>query len=392
MFTAPIMIEESQTTYYLGYGGICLLMALAFIKYRSTEGSIITTREFQSFQAAFLVGHAAVMLSEFIAAASFYHSFISLKLSLQQVTKLYVATQVSSTIVHILLEVADVGARKDKCVLSALLYSVSMFSMFFGGKGHFEMLLMGRLVYGAAMALHHTAFDSYAVHQHTTLGFPDDWLAHTISLITHLMALMAALCGVVGQVASSSGSLGAPALCCFLFAAAAALIMIAWEKDLNSPRFMLSAFLSNMQRTAAALQSSRQMLALLAVSCLSESAILIFTFYWAPWLGAMVDEEDQRLPYEILFSCFIMASMLGNYLFQLYARPLFGSVEATFQALLLASSAAFFLGSMFQTPLFAFGVSIGVQCCIGGYWPSVGYFRGRVIVPELRNTALIIPR
>ena len=54
-------------------------------------------------------------------------------------------------------QVIDLGARKDKCVLSALLYGASMCSIFLGG--HFDRLLLGRGVYGAASALHHSSFE-----------------------------------------------------------------------------------------------------------------------------------------------------------------------------------------------------------------------------------------
>jgi hypothetical protein len=67
-------------------------------------------------------------------------------------------------------------------------------------------------------------------------------------------------------------------------------------------------------------------------------------------------------------------------------------VDVIFQGILFASSAAFFLGAVFQTPTMAFGISVIVQMCVGGYWPSVGYLRGRYVVPELRVTFLTISR
>ena len=196
------MIEQSQTTYYITYAFICAAVGLAYLKFKSTEGAVITTKEFQVFQSGFLTGYSMVMLCELIAAASFYHTLISMHLDLAQITQLYIVTVTATTLTGVATEIVDFGARKDKCVLSALLYSISMFSLFFGG--HFEMLLMGRLVYGAAASLHQTSFETYAIHEHTSLGFPEDWLGHTFTLLTHCMALMAALSGVLGQVRKSS--------------------------------------------------------------------------------------------------------------------------------------------------------------------------------------------
>jgi hypothetical protein len=44
------MIEESQTTYYISYALICAAVGLAYLKFKSTEGAVITTKEFQVFQ------------------------------------------------------------------------------------------------------------------------------------------------------------------------------------------------------------------------------------------------------------------------------------------------------------------------------------------------------
>lgn len=195
------MIEQSQTIYYITYAMLCGAVGVAYLRFKSSEGAVITTKEFQVFQSGFLTGYSLVMLCELIAAASFYHTLVSMHLDLGQITQLYIVTVTGTTLTHIATEIVDFGARKDKCVLSALLYSISMFSLFFGG--HFEFLLIGRLVYGAASSLHHTSFESYAIHEHTSLGFPEDWLGHTFTLLTHCVALMAAVSGVVGQVSAT---------------------------------------------------------------------------------------------------------------------------------------------------------------------------------------------
>lgn len=321
---------------------------------------------------------------ELPCAATFYHTLISLKLTLEQITKLYLVTICSTALTAILMDIVDFGSRKDKCIISNLLYSISMFSMLFGGTAqHYEMLLMGRIVYGIGSSLHHHSFEAYAVHQHATLGFPDDWLQQTFSLFTHCTALMAAMAGVLGQMASnlysdvnSEKDVGCPILCCVLFLGTAIYIAAVWEKDTtHAPRFMLSSFVSNISTTLSAVRASRQMLFLVLVSSLCEASITIFSYYWAPWMTSITpaQEEGPSLPYEVIFSSFIVASMIGNYLFQLYAMPSpgggGGGPAGAFQAILLGTSVSYFLGAVFQTPLMAFGISVVVQLCMGGYWP-----------------------
>lgn len=387
------MIEESQSLYYLFYALLCGGTGLTYLKIRSTEGLVITTNEFKIFQSGFLTGYSLVILCELIAAASFFHTFVHLKLTLEQITKLYLTTVVSTTVTGIVMEVVDLGTRKDKCALSAGLYSLSMFSIFFGGHKHMEMLMIGRIVYGAASALHHSSFENYAINGHTSLGFPEDWLVQTFSFLTHAMAFMAAISGAVGQIADSmGGEMGCAGLCSALFALATVYIVLMWEKDSNVPKFMLKGFTSNLSQTISAIRSNRQMLLLMMITSLCETSITIFTFYWAPWMSILASEEDHHLPYEIIFSSFIVASMLGNYLFQLYCASPGALVESAFQAILIASSGAFFLGALYGTSTMAFLVSIFVQVCMGSYFPCIGYFRGRIIMPELRNTSLTIAR
>jgi hypothetical protein len=224
---------------------------------------------------------------------------------------------------------------------------------------------------------------AYVIHEHTILGFPEDWLSNTFTLLSHCMAVIAVVSGALGQSAASSGPLGPVALC-------AVFLMLSWNQDSNGPKFMLSNFSYNLSQTISAARSSRQMVLVILISSLCEAAITVFTFYWAPWLTMIAREESHSIPYEIIFSSYIAASMLGNYLYQLFSTKV--GTENALQAILFGSAAAFFLGSVFQTPMMSFGVSLFVQLCVGGYWPSIGLLRGRSIVPEIRSTALVISR
>jgi hypothetical protein len=395
------MIGTSSGLYYVSYAAISVALVVTYIRVKSAEekGSMATptTREFKIFQTSFLTGYSAMIMCELIATASFYQTYVALQLTLEQITKLYIVTIVSTTGFGVLTEIVDVGSRKDKCVLSGVLYSVSMLTVFLGG--HFDVVLIGRLVYGAASALHHSSFEAYVIQEHASLGFPDDWLTQTFTFLTHSMSLVAVLSGTIGQVATSSGGpLGCAALCCVLFALTSVYLVVGWGKDMGGPKFMLSGFLFNVRQTVQAVRTNRQMALLMGITSLCEASITIFTFYWAPWITFMVVEESRTVPYPITFATYIAASMLGNYLYQMHSahggHGVAGAanVDGIFQAILFASSTAYFLGSVFQTPTMAFGISVVVQMCVGGYWPSVGHLRGRYVQPELRATFLTLSR
>lgn len=382
------MIDQNHATFYISFALLSTALIVLYIKIKSTEAVIINRPEFRIFQNSFLTGYSSMILCELLAQASFYSTLYSFSFSIEKITKLYIVTIVSTTIFGLLAEIIDIGSRKDKCVCSALLYSISMLSLFFGG--HYEMLLMGRVTYGAAAAFHHSSFEAYIIHEHTNRGWPDDWLTETFGLLTHSMTLVAGLSGVIGQTAATSGTMGPPGLSCVLFLITGIYILVGWNKDSSGPRFMLSNFLFNVNQTLNAAKSNKQMLYLLIISALCETSITLFTFYWAPWISSMIIEEDQTVPFEIVFSTYILASMLGNYLHQMYAATI--GADFAFQSILFASSFAFLFGAMLQTPVMAFGASIVIYICIGGYWPSVGNLRGKFVQPEMRSTSLTLTR
>lgn len=383
------MIDEDQSLYYIAYFLLCVVIGLCYIKIKSTEGIIITTKEFKLFQSGYVNAYSLLILCELLTAASFYHVFINYEIPLEKVTKLYVVTIVSMTGFSIISEIVDIGSKKDKCALSALLYGVSMLTILSGG--HYEMLLIGRLFHGAASALQQSSFESYALSEHTNRGFPDDWLTQTFVQVSHAMSLVAIVSGLIGQSSTSTaGPLGVVGLTLFLVSITAVYIIFTWSKDTSFPKFNLSGFLFNINQTLQTVKSNKQILLLFAISSLCEASVTIFTFYWAPWITSLVIEEDRIIPYEIIYSSYVIALMVGNYLYQLYGAKL--GFDSIFQGVLIGSSVSYFLGAIFQTPSIAFCISIVVQFCVGGYWPCIGQLRGRLILPELRSSSLAITR
>lgn len=385
------MLDESLYLYYFTYVAILAMIGVLFLKVKSTEPLTITTKEFRKFQASFLIGYGIMILSDLISVGSFYQIMTSLNLSQEQITKLYVVTVISNTAFGTIFEIIDFGSRRNKCITSAILYTISLSSIYFGG-GHFDLLMITRIIYGSASALLHSSFDSYLVHQHNSFGFPDDWLSQTFCKLTHSMAFVSIISGLVGQSSFKIGTLGPITLSCLLFTFVTVFISLSWKNDLNGRRFLLSSFLNSMVKTLKAARTNKQVLGLLVISACSEASITIFTFYWAPWLKSVTIETgaNSTLPYVIIFSTYIAASMIGTYTHQL-SLPSFGN-EAIFQAVSLGLSAAYFLGAVFQTPILVFGISVLVQGLAGVYWPAVGYARGRIILPEMRSASLSLGR
>jgi hypothetical protein len=112
------MIDSSQTIFYISYALIAAMLGVAYLKVSSTEGVTITTKEFKIFQQSFLTGYSVMILCELIAAASFFHTFVYLHLSIEQITKLYVVTIFSTTMFGIVSEVRS----RTHCVTIPVAY------------------------------------------------------------------------------------------------------------------------------------------------------------------------------------------------------------------------------------------------------------------------------
>ena len=202
--------------------------------------------------------------------------------------------------------------------------------------------------------------------------------------VTHLLVRSFLVSFIGGTYA-----LGCPAVSLCAFMGAGCYIGLVWPKDMNGPRFMLSGFMFNMSQLARSVRGNSHILLLIIISALCESCISIFTFYWAPWITE-VGEKSSSVPYEIIFATYIGASSFGNYCYQIIV-PYWGN-DAVLQMLLVGSSGAYFCGAVFQTPSMVFLISIGLQACVGAYWPSIGFLRGRYVLPEQRGTCITVTR
>lgn len=98
-------------------------------------------------------------------------------------------------------------------------------------------------------------------------------------------------------------------------------------------------------------------------------------------------------------SCYILISLFftpsrycpaGNYLYTLTVSK-YGN-DFLFQAVLVVNASAFFLASVLDSPQMVFLAALVIQTCSGGYWPSIGWLRGRYFLPEVRSVTITLTR
>lgn len=274
-------------------------------------------------------------------------------------------------------------------MLSALLYTLSMVSISIGDDR--DVLFIGRVLYGAAAAYHHSSFESYVVAEHASQGFPEEWLAQTFARLTHIIALLGVIVGALGQGVAGMGQVpGVIGLSTCLFGGAGMYVLVAWTPDVNTPSFQLSGFLTNMLHTALAARKSRPLSSFILVSLSAETAFTVFSYYWAQLIASIFKEQQAPLPFALVFSCCVCASMVGAYAHSLLSAKV--GADTFFQGVLSGLVAAFSLASMVQTPGVVFMATLVIYALIGAYWPCIGVLRGRCVGAEQRSSSQILSR
>lgn len=186
------MISSSEYILYISYIILCLVAIILQIKIQSTELIIITTEEFKLFQWNYLFGYLGSLLGEILSVGSFFCTLQSLELTNQQISHLFVISILSVTCFSLLNEILDITSKRMKCIASVILFTLATMTLF---SNHYDILILGRILYGAASALLHSGFDSYLIHEHNSQGFPDDWLNNTFGRLIHSMAIVTMVSG-----------------------------------------------------------------------------------------------------------------------------------------------------------------------------------------------------
>ena len=185
--------DANHTIFYWIYGILGTIIVIAFIKLHQKDSIMITTNEFQRFQWNYLIGFISLIFAEVMCLSTFYPILMQYKLSMDEITDLYLVSICSIAFFNILLEIIDLGSRRWKCILSTVLFLIATLTLF---SNNFEILLLGRIFYGGGSVLLHTAFDAFMIHEHATKGFPDDWLLNTFGKLSHSMSIAALFSGL----------------------------------------------------------------------------------------------------------------------------------------------------------------------------------------------------
>lgn len=363
------------------------------------------SKEVRSLQLRFLLVFWMYKMADWLQGPYFWEVYASKVIGGAAVSSAAVAkfflTGFSSTAIFgaVIGGMVDSLGRKRGSLAFALLYSLSALST---RANTLPLLYAGRVAGGLGTSLLFSAPEAWLVSEHQRSGFAPALLSETFTLAYFGDSLVAIAAGQLAGLAAAAGGPTAPfELSIFFLVAGAAMAALTWrenkggappaapEQDLDAvgaPPKPAAARTGNIVVQAlGAVAADRRVALVGAVQALFEGAMYIFVLQWPPALKAALGDA---VPYGKIFSCFMVACMIGSSTFGAAIRRFAPEDMMTaLLALATASMAAATLscGGALAPIIAAF---FAFEACVGCYFPLIGTLRSKYLPDAYRGVIM----
>jgi len=133
----------------------------------------------------------------------------------------------------------------------------------------------------------------------------------------------------------------------------------------------------------------KRILTLGLASCFFEGSMYLFVFFWTPALKSAQIQHGSRpipsLPLGMIFACFMGSVMLGSLAFNLVVSKYQLISHSRLLTIIFATASISLLVPVLKKgEAITFWSFCVFEACVGMYWPSVGYLKGRIIDDGVR--------
>lgn len=372
---------------------MALTMVLIFVS-RKGGSEEINSRMFKRFQRSYLTVYYLAMASDWLQGPYVYALYSSYGFAQQDIAKLFVAGFGSSMLFGTFIGgLADRFGRKKFAVLFCVTYMLSCMTKHFK---NYNVLMVGRILGGIATSLLFSVPESWLVYEHNCRAFEPQWLTNTFSKSCFGNAVTAIAMGVIAQYAADAKPLTQYSGdfyyggYCTPFDLSLMCLGVCWLA-------ILSTWNENYGRSANAgnqsiAQSFKDALTMVLrdkcilycglVQSLFEGSMYTFVFMWTPTL---TPKGGALPPYGLIFSTFMVCSMLGS---QLFAIAI-GTIEAEeiLKVVCALSAIGLAFPVLFSGTNMAFVGFLIFEVCVGVYYPAMGTMKSK-FVPESSRSAI----
>ena len=138
-----------------------------------------------------------------------------------------------------------------------------------------------------------------------------------------------------------------------------------------------------------AVLTDKRIMTLGLASCFFEGSMYLFVFFWTPALKAAQVQHGNspipNLPLGMIFACFMGSVMLGSLAFNLIVSKYQLISHARLLTIIFATASMSLLVPVLRKEeVITFWSFCVFEACVGMYWPSVGYLKGRIIDDGIR--------
>ncbi|KAN0119994.1 DUF791 domain containing protein [Hyaloscypha variabilis] len=290
---------------------------------------------------------------------------------------------------------ADRYGRKTACLVFCVTYSIACFSTLVP---KLPVLFLGRVFGGLSTSMMYSAFESWMVTEYHRRGLEKAGtsLSSMFGVMTTLNSIVAILAGVFSEwLVQVTRTKRAP------FMASAGLLMIAfwviltcWTENYGDSHQSSEAPASTAASPVPAksvlktVLTDRRILTLGLASCFFEGSMYLFVFFWTPALKAAAAAQENgstELPLGMIFATFMASVMLGSLLFNtLISSQRLLSPSRLLTIIFATASSSLLVPIVSKSETITFWSFCVFEMCVGMYWPSVGYLKGRIVEDGIR--------
>ncbi|KAH8601190.1 hypothetical protein B0O99DRAFT_736423 [Bisporella sp. PMI_857] len=334
------------------------------------------TNQANAFTRLFLVVYCLVMASDWLQGPYVYSLYKDqFGLHEELVAALFTTGFLSAGVAgYFVGSFADKYGRKTACLLFCVAYSAACFCTLVP---NIYVLFLGRIFGGLGTSLLYSAFEGWMVteyhqrridqHHGNPLRVVSEWLVEITKTKRSPFIASATLLSITFIVISST-----------------------WNENYGDSHQEKSSESPQSPQPPAtnALQTillNKRILTLGLASCFFEGSMYLFVFFWTPALAATQVPSSPPLPLGMIFACFMASVMLGSLIFNTIVSKLNLISHSRLLTIIFATaSSSLLIPILTSSQPITFWAFCVFEACVGMYWPSLGYLKGRYIEDGMR--------
>lgn len=378
------MMAATSGPYLVLFIILAIVCAGVVARSRSTE-TVQVSANFKKFQRNFLLVYLVMMMADWLQGPYVYALYAAYGFSHGDIAFLFIVGFGSSMVFGTFVGgLADRFGRKANCVVFGVLYSLCCLTKH---SHDFSILLIGRVLGGISTSILMSAFETWMVHEHKKIGYPDEWLSHTFALMTFGNGIVAIVAGLAASMVAGAFNIRAPFdLSLLVLVCGTIIVLKTWEENYGD---QFATGFSNFRDAWAVLVSNEKVALLGIIQSCFESAMFIFVFEWTPALESSLP-EGSAIPHGLIFAIFMVCIMIGSNIFKSLCN--WQPVEHFARMVFGVSAVVLFCPVIVQSHLVRLLAFCVFELCCGIYFPSMGVMRGKYVPEEVRATMMNIFR